>query len=91
MAREMAENNCTDTSSRTQLLGPDADDRNGDVESGRPKEPWKGEFVRSVVYAGLDSIVTCFSLISSISAGHLSSGNLRPQHYKRLINLSCRL
>ncbi|KAL0397837.1 UNVERIFIED_CONTAM: hypothetical protein Scaly_0232100 [Sesamum calycinum] len=39
----------------------------------RPKGPWKGEFVKSVVYAGLDAIVTSFSLISSISAGHLSS------------------
>lgn len=40
----------------------------------RPKEPWKGEFVKSIVYAGLDAIVTSFSLISSISAGRLSSG-----------------
>ncbi|KAL3618689.1 hypothetical protein CASFOL_037508 [Castilleja foliolosa] len=42
----------------------------------RPKEPWKGEFVKSIVYAGLDAIVTSFSLISSISAGHLSSGDV---------------
>lgn len=42
--------------------------------SERPKEPWKGEFVKSIVYAGLDAIVTSFSLISSISAGRLSSG-----------------
>ncbi|KAK3012062.1 hypothetical protein RJ639_011597 [Escallonia herrerae] len=49
---------------------------NGDVEknnNGRPKEPWKGEFVKSIVYAGLDAIVTSFSLITSISAGRLSS------------------
>ncbi|OMP00467.1 hypothetical protein COLO4_12632 [Corchorus olitorius] len=40
----------------------------------RPREPcWKGETVKSIVYAGLDAIVTCFSLISSISASHLSS------------------
>ncbi|XP_073278033.1 uncharacterized protein [Primulina huaijiensis] len=39
----------------------------------RPKEPWKGEFAKSIVYAGLDAIVTSFSLISSISAGRLSS------------------
>lgn len=44
-------------------------------KNGRPKEPWKGEVVKSIVYAGLDAIVTSFSLISSISAGHLSSGN----------------
>ncbi|KAL6569456.1 hypothetical protein OROMI_013970 [Orobanche minor] len=42
-------------------------------EDSRPKEPWKGVFVKSIVYAGLDAIVTSFSLISSISAGHLSS------------------
>ncbi|KAL3829615.1 hypothetical protein ACJIZ3_018417 [Penstemon smallii] len=44
-----------------------------DAKNERPKEPWKGEFVKSIVYAGMDSIVTSFSLISSISAGHLSS------------------
>lgn len=41
----------------------------------RPKGPWKGDYVKSIVYAGLDAIVTCFALISSISAGHLSSGD----------------
>ncbi|EYU32043.1 hypothetical protein ABFS82_02G155900 [Erythranthe guttata] len=47
---------------------------NGDMgKNGRPKEPWKGEFVKSIVYAGLDAIITSFSLISSISAGRLSS------------------
>jgi hypothetical protein len=47
----------------------------------RPREPWKGEFVKrkgefvkSIVYASLDAIVTCFSLISSISATSRSSG-----------------
>jgi VIT1/CCC1 family predicted Fe2+/Mn2+ transporter len=45
----------------------------GLTERSRPKEPWKGEFVKSIVYAGLDAIVTSFSLISSISAGRLSS------------------
>lgn len=42
--------------------------------SQRPEEPWRGDYVKSIVYAGLDAIITCFSLISSISAGHLSSG-----------------
>ena len=55
-----------------------AEDGRGDSErggaSGRPREPWKGEFVKSIVYAGLDAIVTCFSLISSISASRYSSG-----------------
>nr|XP_043620291.1 uncharacterized protein LOC122592151 [Erigeron canadensis] len=46
----------------------------GGRERRRPKEPlWKGEVVKSIVYAGLDAIVTSFSLISSISAGRLSS------------------
>lgn len=43
-------------------------------EEERPKEPWGGEFVKSIVYAGLDAIITSFSLISSISGGSLSSG-----------------
>ncbi|KAL4563804.1 hypothetical protein LXL04_027850 [Taraxacum kok-saghyz] len=42
----------------------------------RPKEPWKGDLVKSIVYSGLDAIITSFSLISSISAGRLSSGEL---------------
>ncbi|KAK7340207.1 hypothetical protein VNO77_20904 [Canavalia gladiata] len=41
--------------------------------SERPREPWKGEYVKSIVYAGLDAIITCFSLISSISANSSSS------------------
>ncbi|KAG6427962.1 hypothetical protein SASPL_112210 [Salvia splendens] len=45
----------------------------GNRKSERPKEPWRGEFVKSIVYAGLDAIITSFSLISSISAGRLSS------------------
>lgn len=43
-------------------------------EEKRPKEPWGGEYVKSIVYAGLDAIITSFSLISSISGGSLSSG-----------------
>lgn len=48
----------------------------GGVErnSERPKEPWRGEYVKSIVYGGLDAIITCFSLISSISASSSSSG-----------------
>ncbi|KAH6789510.1 hypothetical protein C2S51_004516 [Perilla frutescens var. frutescens] len=59
-------------------MGENANNINVDVPlinggSERPKEPWKGEFVKSIVYAGLDAIVTSFSLISSISAVRLSS------------------
>lgn len=42
----------------------------------KPKSPsWKGENAKSVVYGGLDAIVTCFSLISSItgSGGRMTS------------------
>ncbi|KAI4310657.1 hypothetical protein MLD38_035619 [Melastoma candidum] len=39
----------------------------------RPEEPWKGEFVKSIMHAGLDAIITRFSVIS-INAGKLSSG-----------------
>lgn len=43
-------------------------------ERSKPKGPkWKGEYAKSIVYGGLDAIVTCFSLISSISAGRLTS------------------
>ncbi|KAL9228955.1 hypothetical protein vseg_004479 [Gypsophila vaccaria] len=36
----------------------------------KPKGPtWKGEHAKSIVYGGLDAIVTCFSLISSITSG----------------------
>ncbi|VVA19400.1 PREDICTED: membrane [Prunus dulcis] len=42
-------------------------------KSERPQEPWKGEYAKSILYAGLDAIVTCFSLISSISASRISS------------------
>ncbi|MFS7942684.1 putative Ccc1 family protein [Helianthus anomalus] len=59
-------------SSRTTTpLLPDAAAKRGGE---RPSEPWKGELVKSIVYAGLDAIITSFSLISSISAGRLSSG-----------------
>ncbi|XP_038876440.1 protein CCC1-like [Benincasa hispida] len=41
-------------------------------EKGKKKRPnetrWSGEVAKSVVYGGLDAIVTCFSLIASISA-----------------------
>ncbi|KAC2323222.1 hypothetical protein FH972_027169 [Carpinus fangiana] len=55
----------------------------GDRE--RPREPWKGEFVKSIVYAGLDAIVTCFSLISSISASTRSSGDVLVLGFANLV------
>ncbi|XVE77050.1 hypothetical protein DITRI_Ditri13aG0030700 [Diplodiscus trichospermus] len=44
-----------------------------DGDKGRPREPWNGEIVKSIVYSGLDAIVTCFSLVSSKSASQLTS------------------
>ncbi|PIA34155.1 hypothetical protein AQUCO_03800018v1 [Aquilegia coerulea] len=52
----------------------EAQDKNRPTRNEKPKETCiGGESIKSIVYAGLDAIVTCFSLISSISAGHLSS------------------
>ncbi|XP_021717584.1 protein CCC1-like [Chenopodium quinoa] len=46
------------------------DERAQNEDRPKPKSPtWKGESAKSVVYGGLDAIVTCFSLISSISSG----------------------
>lgn len=74
------------TSNATPLLrsvvvtnGSDNNIQN-DEEQSRPTRPWQGEFAKSIVYAGLDAIVTCFSLISSISAGRLSSGEFSAIH-----------
>ncbi|CAK7347991.1 unnamed protein product [Dovyalis caffra] len=52
-----------------------------DIEVGKKKEKdqeshGKGEYVKSVVYAGLDAIVTSFSLISFISATQHSSDGI---------------
>jgi len=60
----------------TRLL-PTAAEDGGDSDresSERPREPWKGEYVKSIVFAGLDAIITCFALISSINASTRSSG-----------------
>lgn len=62
----------TDTST-TRLIDSEEDrerfNNGGDgATTSRPKEPWKGEYGKSIIYAGLDAIVTSFSLISSISA-----------------------
>ncbi|XP_020996538.1 vacuolar iron transporter 1 isoform X2 [Arachis duranensis] len=51
----------------------------------RPKEPWKGEYVKSIVYGGLDAIITCFSLISSISASTSSSVNVLVLGFANLV------
>ncbi|KAK6804466.1 hypothetical protein RDI58_002250 [Solanum bulbocastanum] len=69
----MAETNSNGGFRAPLLRSLDGELEKGKGKNGRPKEPWKGEVVKSIVYAGLDAIVTSFSLISSISAGHLSS------------------
>ncbi|KAK9145067.1 hypothetical protein Sjap_004970 [Stephania japonica] len=63
------------------LLSTDAPQKNNTNKNDdheRPQMgPWSGiigvDRVKSIVYAGLDAIVTCFALISSISGGRLSS------------------
>ncbi|KAK7295010.1 hypothetical protein RJT34_17913 [Clitoria ternatea] len=52
----------------TRLLQGRVEEGGSERNSERPREPWKGEYVKSIVYAGLDAIITCFALISSISA-----------------------
>ena len=60
---------------------------NSDVEaaqSGRRQVPsekptasgWGGDYVKSIVYGGLDAIVTSFALVASVSGGDLPAGNL---------------
>ena len=56
------------------LVEEEGRDQHRERNRTRPKEPWKGEYAKSIVYGGLDAIITCFSLISSISANKLSSG-----------------
>ncbi|CAI8613085.1 unnamed protein product [Vicia faba] len=70
-----------DNKNTTSLL------HSGDIErkSERPKEPWRGEYVKSIVYGGLDAIITCFSLISSISATTSSSGNVLVLGFANLV------
>jgi len=62
----------------TRLLQTAVED-GGDSErktSERPREPWKGDYVKSIVFAGLDAIITCFSLISSINASSTRSSGM---------------
>ncbi|KAL6124301.1 hypothetical protein ACLB2K_076815 [Fragaria x ananassa] len=58
---------------------------NGATGSSRPKEPWKAEYAKSILYAGLDAIVTCFSLISSVSASRLTSADVLVLGFANLV------
>uniref|UniRef100_A0A0C9RJ72 TSA: Wollemia nobilis Ref_Wollemi_Transcript_14993_1042 transcribed RNA sequence n=1 Tax=Wollemia nobilis TaxID=56998 RepID=A0A0C9RJ72_9CONI len=51
----------------------------------RPQPPLGGEYSKSIVYAGLDAIVTSFSLVSSISGVHLSSVNVLVLGFSNLV------
>ncbi|KAE8664946.1 hypothetical protein F3Y22_tig00112738pilonHSYRG01184 [Hibiscus syriacus] len=42
-------------------------------KKGRPNDVWNGEVDKSIVYAGMEAIFTCFSLISYVSASRFSS------------------
>jgi hypothetical protein len=39
-----------------------------------PSTGWSGEYVKSIVYGGLDAIVTSFALVASVSGGDLPAG-----------------
>lgn len=60
-----------DTNSSTPLL-EESEVKDKKEVSGMKQ--WRREIVKSIVYAGLEAIFTCFSLISAISATNLSSG-----------------
>ncbi|XP_023548049.1 uncharacterized protein LOC111806802 [Cucurbita pepo subsp. pepo] len=64
-----------------QLIGAE-DDRK--VKK-RPNEPWNGKLAKSIVYGGLDAIVTCFSLIASISATRHSAVDVLVLGFANLI------
>ncbi|XP_061999299.1 vacuolar iron transporter homolog 2.1-like [Rosa rugosa] len=79
--------------SSTRLLDPvvvddieeDRESFDNGAASSRPKEPWKAEYAKSILYAGLDAIVTCFSLISSISASRLTSADVLVLGFANLV------
>ncbi|XP_048132127.1 uncharacterized protein LOC115743035 [Rhodamnia argentea] len=92
MDRKMAQKSGTSSAwlMREEEDGIEEEDVEGCGDDGmrrreRPKEPWKGKIVKSIVYAGLDAIVTCFSLISAISAGRLSSGDVLVLGFANLV------
>jgi hypothetical protein len=39
-----------------------------------PSTGWSGEYVKSIIYGGLDAIVTSFALVASVSGGDLPAG-----------------
>ncbi|RDX71766.1 Vacuolar iron transporter 1 [Mucuna pruriens] len=82
----MSERGGSSGGTTARLLQRAAED-GGDSErkSERPREPWKGEYVKSIVYAGLDAIITCFSLISSISATTSSSVDVLVLGFSNLV------
>ncbi|KAG0576376.1 hypothetical protein M758_5G089900 [Ceratodon purpureus] len=80
------------------LVG-DGERRDGDVEEGsnsgrtarvagkeRPKEGgWGGDYLKSIVYGGLDAIVTSFALVASVSGGDLPAGAVLVLGFANLI------
>lgn len=61
---------------------------NGDEEAGnsgrrmrvvgkeKPREGgWGGDYLKSIIYGGLDAIVTSFALVASVSGGNLPAGH----------------
>lgn len=66
------------------LVGSNPDEEAAQSGVGRRQVPsekppgasgWGGEYVKSIVYGGLDAIVTSFALVASVSGGDLPAGN----------------
>ncbi|XP_061339916.1 vacuolar iron transporter homolog 2.1-like [Gastrolobium bilobum] len=83
----MSERGGSSGGATARLLQEVVEDGGDDLErkSERPKEPWKGEYVKSIVFAGHDAIITCFSLISSISASSSSSADVLVLGFANLV------
>lgn len=50
-----------------------------------PSTGWSGEYVKSIVYGGLDAIVTSFALVASVSGGDLPAGAVLVLGFANLI------
>jgi VIT1/CCC1 family predicted Fe2+/Mn2+ transporter len=56
------------------------------VGSAKPANAgWGGEYLKSIVYGGLDAIVTSFALVASVSGGDLPAGSVLVLGFANLI------
>ena len=45
---------------------------------------WAGDYLKSIVYGGLDAIVTSFALVASVSGGDLPASQLLSHSFSSL-------